>query len=121
MNEPTFSSFQDWYENNAQLVQDLQTWLFYRYAQSENNIGKDVTSKVEVADMTVYLLLFYLSSLKDNSYTVHTSIEEMTRILETEPEVVERALNSLQDHHVLHYHNHDDHLDIHIEAIRSPF
>lgn len=116
--EPSFETFQNWYEENNQLVQDLQTWLFYRYAQSENKFGKDVESQVEVADMTVYLLLFYLSSLRDYSYTIHTSIDELTRILETSPEVVTNALNSLQEHHVLHYHDHDDHIDIHIEEIK---
>ena len=91
--------------------------MFYTYAQAEGKFGKDVESQVEVADMTVYLLLFYLSEKHDFHYSFHTSIKELTEILETNEEVVQRALKSLSNHHLIHYHNHENHIHITIEPI----
>lgn len=121
MNEfkPTFDSFQEWYKDNPELVENLQTWLFYSYAVAEGNVGVNVESQIEVADLTVYLLLFYLSSLNNNSYTIETTLDELAQILETQNEVVLTALESLEAHHVIHYHDHDLKLGIHIEPIQA--
>lgn len=114
---PDFSSFQEWYETNQSLVDDLQTWLFYIYALKDRGIHENDESRIEVADLTVYLLLFYLSSLNENKYSFETTLSELVDILQTDREVVVNALNSLQEHKALTYNLIKDNLSISIEPI----
>lgn len=96
----TYDAFRQWIADNPKLTDDLQTWVFYRYAQAEGKFG-DVESQVDSADMVMYFALFYLSSLHDNEYAFITKEETITSMLDTWPEVTAKALNSLENHGVI--------------------
>ena len=126
----TYDAFKKWLGDNAKLTENLQTWVFYRYAQAEGKFG-DVESQVDSADMIVYLALFYISSLKGNEYAFITEESMITSMLDTFPDVTKKALDSLSDHGLIslirdgdqlkvtitpvterkahHHHDHDDH------------
>lgn len=111
-----YQKFQNWYQENAQLVEDLQDWLFYSYALSEKKYG-EVETSIEVADVTVFLELFYISSQNDNKYDFKTTLSYMTDTLETTEPVILGALESLQAHGVLTFKQSGNDLDISINPI----
>lgn len=111
-----YLAFENWYKDNKKLVEDLQSWLFYAYALSEKKFG-EVESTIEVADMTIFLELFYFSSLQGNKYKFQVTLPELVKTLETTPEVVLEALKSLKEHDILTYKKDDDNLSISIKPI----
>ncbi len=109
-------SFLNWYRKNTELVHDLENWLFYKCAASEGYTG-DVEFSLKVEELAMYVILFYLSSLKENRYSFETSYKDIDDILEMGKDGIKDALNYLQDHHMIHYHEHGDHLHITIEPV----
>lgn len=111
-----YQKFETWYKDNAELVNNLQDWLFYLYNQVQRDEKQDETM-IEVADMTVYLELFYFSSQDGNKYSFSVSLKELTDTLETDEKVVLHALDSLERHHAISYKNEDGKLEISITPI----
>lgn len=116
--QPTqaYEAFKSWFEDNQTLAEDLQSWLFYTYAVAEGKTG-DVESRIEVADVVVYICLFYLSSKNGFSYDLDTTTTALADTLDTTADVVLTALDSLQAHDVLSFEENGDALDIHIFPI----
>ncbi len=109
-------AFKEWFDTNKTLTDDLQNYLFYQYTIAEGKFG-DVETSISVADLVVYISLFYLSVRQDYRYNIIADLQGLTDMLDTTPEVVVKALDSLQEHKALHYSDDNGTLDIHIVPI----
>lgn len=118
MDKYTYDQFKNWLSENAQLADDLQTWVFYRYAVA-NGMSGDVEVSVDSADMVVYLALFYISSTKGNEYAFITTEKTLVDMLDTYPDVVKKALHSLDSHGLISEIREGDDLKITIQPVTA--